>query len=159
VIEFARHVCGLEGANSSEFDPACEHPVIDLLPEQKDVTDLGATMRLGAQPCYLEPGTRAAAAYDADVVEERHRHRWEVNPAYLEALRAGGLVISGSSQKGRLAEIIELPDHPFFVAGQFHPELRSRPTRPHPLFREFVGAADRFRARRAESGDTIVVTG
>ncbi len=159
VIEFARHVCGLEGANSSEFDPACEHPVIDLLPEQKDVTDLGATMRLGAQPCYLEPGTKAAAAYDADVVEERHRHRWEVNPAYLEALRAGGLVISGSSQKGRLAEIIELPDHPFFVAGQFHPELRSRPTRPHPLFREFVGAAGRFRARRTSSGDTIVVTG
>ncbi len=159
VIEFARHVCGLEGANSSEFDPACEHPVIDLLPEQKDVTDLGATMRLGAQPCYLEPGTTAAAAYDADVVEERHRHRWEVNPAYLDALRAGGLVISGSSQKGRLAEIIELPDHPFFVAGQFHPELRSRPTRPHPLFREFVGAAGRYRARRAASGETIVVTG
>ena len=159
VIEFARHVCGLEGANSSEFDPACTHAVIDLLPEQKDVTDLGATMRLGAQPCYLEPGTRAAAAYDADVVEERHRHRWEVNPAYLDALRAGGLVISGSSQKGRLAEIIELPDHPFFVAGQFHPELRSRPTRPHPLFREFVGAAREQRLRRSEADETIVVTG
>jgi CTP synthase len=159
VIEFARHVCRLEGANSSEFDPACTHPVIDLLPEQKDVTDLGATMRLGAQPCYLEPGTRAAAAYDADVVEERHRHRWEVNPAYLDALREGGLVISGSSQKGRLAEIIELPDHPFFVAGQFHPELRSRPTRPHPLFREFVGAAREHRLRRVEADDTIVITG
>jgi CTP synthase len=159
VIEFARHVCNLEGANSSEFDPACTHAVIDLLPEQKNVTDLGATMRLGAQPCYLEPGTHAAAAYEADVVEERHRHRWEVNPAYHEALQAGGMVISGSSQKGRLAEIIELPDHPFFVAGQFHPELRSRPTRPHPLFREFVGAAAAFRRQRSETGGRVVVTG
>jgi CTP synthase len=159
VVEFARHVCGLEGANSSEFDPACAHPVIDLLPEQKDVTDLGATMRLGAQPCYLEPGTRAAAAYDADVVEERHRHRFEVNPAYHDQLRAGGLVISGSSQKGRLAEIIELPDHPYFVAGQFHPELRSRPTRPHPLFREFVGAALAYRRSRADREGRVVVTG
>jgi CTP synthase len=159
VVEFARHVCNLEGANSSEFDPACRHAVIDLLPEQKDVTDLGATMRLGAQPCYLEPGTHAAAAYEADVVEERHRHRWEVNPAYHEALQAGGMVISGSSQKGRLAEIIELRDHPFFVAGQFHPELRSRPTRPHPLFREFVGAAAAFRRRRSETSGRVVVTG
>src|SRR4029453_6553695 len=141
VIEIARTVCGLEGANSSEFDPATPHPVIDLLPEQKDVTDLGATMRLGAQPCYLEPGSRAASAYAADVVEERHRHRYEVNPAYHDALRAGGLVISGSSQKGRLRETVESPDHPFYVAGQFPPELRSRPTRPHPLFRAFLGAA------------------
>jgi CTP synthase len=148
VVEFARNVCGLEGANSSEFDPATVHAVIDLLPEQKDVTDLGASMRLGAQPCYIEPGTRAAAAYGVDVVEERHRHRWEVNPTYHEALQASGMVISGSSQKGRLAEIIELPDHPFFVAGQFHPELRSRPTRPHPLFRAFVGASSEHRARR-----------
>jgi CTP synthase len=145
VVEFARNVCGLDGANSSEFDPATVHAVIDLLPEQKDVTDMGATMRLGAQPCYIEPGTLAAKAYGVDVVEERHRHRWEVNPAYHEALVAGGLVISGSSQKGRLAEIVELPDHPFFIAGQFHPELRSRPTRPHPLFRDFVGAAKAHR--------------
>jgi CTP synthase len=159
VIEIARSICGLTGANSSEFDPATSHPVIDLLPEQKDVTDLGATMRLGAQPCYLEPGTRAAAAYGADVVEERHRHRYEVNPAYHEALTSGGLVISGSSQKGRLAEIVELPDHPFFVAGQFHPELRSRPTRPHPLFRDFVGAAAAYRSDRIRAGDRIVVTG
>jgi CTP synthase len=148
VVEFARNVCGLDGANSSEFDPATVHPVIDLLPEQKDVTDLGATMRLGAQPCYLEPGTLAASAYGVDVVEERHRHRWEVNPTYHEALVAGGMVISGSSQKGRLAEIIEVPDHPFFIAGQFHPELRSRPTRPHPLFRDFVGAAVAHREAR-----------
>jgi CTP synthase len=159
VIEIARSVCGLEGANSSEFDPATPHPVIDLLPEQKDVTDLGATMRLGAQPCFLVPGSRAASAYAADVVEERHRHRYEVNPAYHDALRAGGLVISGSSQKGRLAEIVELPDHPFFVAGQFHPELRSRPTRPHPLFREFVGAAVAHRQTHESAGERIVVTG
>jgi CTP synthase len=141
VIEFARHVCGLEDANSSEFAPGTPDPVIDLLPEQKNISDLGATMRLGAQACYLEPGTLAASCYGQEVVEERHRHRWEVNPAYHEVLREHGMVISGSSQKGRLAEIIELLDHPFFIAGQFHPELRSRPTRPHPLFREFVGAA------------------
>ena len=111
------------------------------------MTDLGGSMRLGAQPCHLEPGTLAARSYGQEVVEERHRHRWEVNPAYLEVLRQHGMVISGSSQKGRLAEIIELPDHPFFIAGQFHPELRSRPTRPHPLFREFVGAAKARRGR------------
>ncbi len=150
VIEFARTVVGLEGANSSEFDPATPHAVIDLLPEQKDITDLGATMRLGAQPCYIEPDTLAAAAYGQEVVEERHRHRWEVNPAYHEALTSAGMVISGSSQKGRLAEIIELRDHPFFIAGQFHPELRSRPTRPHPLFRDFVGAAQVYRRQQAE---------
>lgn len=141
VIEFARHVCGLEGANSSEFDPATSHPVIDLLPEQKNVTDLGGSMRLGAQPCHLVPGTRAEVAYGEPVVYERHRHRFEVNPAYHQILSEAGLVFSGLSPDGRLVEIVELADHPFFVAGQFHPELRSRPTRPHPLFREFVGAA------------------
>jgi CTP synthase len=142
VIEFARNVCGLPGANSSEFDPTCADPVIDLLPEQQDVTDMGGTMRLGAQPCHLVPGTLAAKAYDgAEVVFERHRHRYEVNPAYHEVLRAHGLVFSGASPDGRLVEMIELSDHPFFVAGQFHPELKSRPTRPHPLYRDFVGAA------------------
>ncbi|HYX80571.1 MAG TPA: CTP synthase [Actinomycetota bacterium] len=146
VIEFARDVCGLGGANSSEFDPATPHPVIDLLPEQKNVTDLGGSMRLGAQPCYLVPGTRAAASYGEPVVEERHRHRYEVNPAYHDVLRQHGLVFSGMNKDERLVEIIEIPDHPFFVAGQFHPELRSRPTNPHPLFRDFVGAA---RERRA----------
>jgi CTP synthase len=141
VIEFARNVCGLEDANSSEFDPATPHPVIDLLPEQKNVTDLGGSMRLGAQPCHLVPGTRAAQVYEgAPVVYERHRHRYEVNPAYHEALSSGGLVFSGLSPDGRLVEIIELEGHPFFMAGQFHPELKSRPTRPHPLFRDFVGA-------------------
>jgi CTP synthase len=136
VIEFARHVCGLEGANSSEFAPGTEHAVI-------------ASMRLGAQPCHLVPGTLAARAYGEDVVYERHRHRWEVNPAYHELLEENGLVLSGNSHNGRLTEIIELPDHPFFVAGQFHPELRSRPTRPHPLFRDFVGAAAIYRRARA----------
>ena len=155
VIEFARNICGLEGANSSEFDPATPHPVIDLLPEQKNVTDLGGSMRLGAQPCHLVPGTRAAAAYGEPVVYERHRHRYEVNPAYHEVLSEHGLVFSGLSPNGRLVEIIELPDHPFFIAGQFHPELKSRPTRPHPLFRDFVGAV---RTRReASAGERPVV--
>ncbi len=164
VIEFARNVCGLEGANSSEFEPATPHAVIDLLPEQKNVTDLGATMRLGAQPAHLLAGTRAMAAYGEEVVYERHRHRWEVNPAYHEALEQAGMIFSGMSKDGRLVEIIELADHPFFVAGQFHPELRSRPTNPHPLFRDFVGAAQAFRRARgtqspAESGRPVAVTG
>jgi CTP synthase len=150
VIEFARNVCGLEGANSSEFEPATPHPVIDLLPEQKHVTDLGASMRLGSWPAHLAEGTRAAAAYGEEVVYERHRHRWEVNPAYHRALQDGGMIFSGVDITGRLVEIIELADHPFFVAGQFHPELRSRPTNPHPLFRAFVGAAQAFRHARSE---------
>jgi CTP synthase len=154
VIEFARDVCGLDGANSSEFDPGTLHPVIDLLPEQKNVTDLGGSMRLGAQPCHVAPGTMAAAAYGEQVVYERHRHRYEVNPAYHDVLTQHGLVFSGLSPDGRLVEIIELRDHPFFVAGQFHPELKSRPTRPHPLFRDFVGAARGSRAR----GDTADAT-
>jgi CTP synthase len=156
VVEFARNVCGLAGANSAEFDPATPHPVIDLLPEQKNVTDMGASMRLGAQACHVEPGTLAAKAYGEDVVYERHRHRFEVNPAYHETLTSCGLIVSGSSQKGRLAEIIELPDHPFFVAGQFHPELRSRPTDPHPLFRDFVAAA--IALRRSRSAQPVAVS-
>ena len=142
VIEFARNVCGLPTANSSEFEPGAEPAVIDLLPEQQQVTDMGGTMRLGAQPCHLVAGTKAAAAYDnAEVVYERHRHRYEVNPAFHDVLRDHGLQFSGISPDGRLVEIIELPDHPFFMAGQFHPELKSRPTRPHPMYRDFVGAA------------------
>jgi len=157
VIEFARNVCGLEGANSSEFDPTTPHPVIDLLPEQHGVTDMGATMRLGAQPCHLVNGTRTQRAYGEDVVMERHRHRYEVNPEYHRVLSEHGLVFSGWSPNRLLVETIELTDHPFFVAGQFHPELRSRPTRPHPLFREFVGAA----LVRRESGErqTVVLPG
>jgi CTP synthase len=149
VIEFARNVCGLGDANSAEFDPGTPDPVIDILPEQKDVTDKGASMRLGAQPCHVSPDTRAAAAYEGEqVVYERHRHRYEVNPKYHEVLRDHGLIISGASPDGRLVEIIELPDHPFFVAGQFHPELKSRPTRPHPLFRDFIRAANERRQSR-----------
>jgi CTP synthase len=160
VIEFARNVCGLEGANSSEFEPATPHAVIDLLPEQKNVTDMGASMRLGSWPAHLVPGSLAAKAYDEEVVYERHRHRWEVNPAYHRILQECGLVFSGMDKSGRLAEIIELPDHPFFVAGQFHPELRSRPTNPHPLFRDFVGAAQAHRhGREAPPASQIAAAG
>jgi CTP synthase len=141
VSEFARHVLGLEGANSTEMDPETPHPVIDLLPEQKSVEDLGGTMRLGAQAVELEAGTRAAEAYGDGTIHERHRHRYEVNNHYRPRLVDGGLVVSGTYQEGRLVEIVELPDHPWFVASQFHPEFKSRPTRPAPLFREFVGAA------------------
>jgi CTP synthase len=160
VIEFARNVCGLEDANSSEFDPTTTHAVIDLLPEQQGVVDMGATMRLGAQPCHLEPGTHARDVYGEDVVMERHRHRYEVNPEYHRALTDGGMVFSGWSPNGVLVEIVELADHPFFMAGQFHPELKSRPTNPHPMFRDFVGAALDLRGR-ADRGEreTVDVTG
>jgi CTP synthase len=149
VSEFARHVCDLEGANSTEMDPETPYPVIDLLPEQKEVEDLGGTMRLGAQAVELGEGTRTREVYaDEPVISERHRHRYEVNNAYRQQLADGGLVISGTFQEGRLVEIVELPDHPWFVASQFHPEFKSRPTRPAPLFREFVAAAlQRARSR------------
>src|SRR5215208_6118465 len=142
VSEFARHVCGLEGANSTEMDPETPYPVIDLLPEQKEVEDLGGTMRLGAQAVELSTGTHTREVYDDEaVVAERHRHRYEVNNAYRQQLVDAGIVVSGTFQEGRLVEIVELPDHPWFVASQFHPEFKSRPTRPAPLFREFVAAA------------------
>jgi CTP synthase len=141
VSEFARHVLGLDGANSTEMDPETPHPVIDLLPEQKEIEDLGGTMRLGAQAVELAADTRAREAYGDAVVHERHRHRYEVNNHYRPRLVDGGLVVSGTYQEGRLVEIVELADHPWFVASQFHPEFKSRPTRPAPLFREFVGAA------------------
>jgi CTP synthase len=148
VSEYARHVLGLEGANSTEMDPETPHPVIDLLPEQKEIEDLGGTMRLGAQAVELIEGTRAHDAYGDVVIHERHRHRYEVNNHYRPALIEGGLVVSGTFQEGRLVEVVELPDHPWFVASQFHPEFKSRPTRPAPLFKEFVGAAlARSRAR------------
>jgi CTP synthase len=149
VSEFARHVLGLEGANSTEMDPETPYPVIDLLPEQKEIEDLGGTMRLGAQAVELADGTRARATYGEAVVHERHRHRYEVNNHYRPRLVDAGLVVSGTFQEGRLVEIVELADHPWFVASQFHPEFKSRPTRPAPLFREFVGAAlERSRVRR-----------
>jgi CTP synthase len=131
------------------MDPETPYPVIDLLPEQKEVEDLGGTMRLGAQPVDLVAGTRAHAAYDETVVYERHRHRYEVNNHFRPRLVDAGLVVSGPYQEGRLVEVIEIPGHPWFVASQFHPEFKSRPTRPAPLFRDFVGAAaDRSRSRR-----------
>jgi CTP synthase len=141
VSEFARNVLGLDGANSTEMDPETPHPVIDLLPEQKEIEDLGGTMRLGAQAVELVEGSRAQEAYGELVVHERHRHRYEVNNHYRPALIESGLLASGTFQEGRLVEIVELPEHPWFVASQFHPEFKSRPTRPAPLFREFVGAA------------------
>jgi CTP synthase len=140
-IEVARHACGLEGANSTEIDPTTPHPVIDIMPDQREVADKGGTMRLGRYRCRLVPGTRARAAYGTDEVEERHRHRFEFNNAYRSRLEAAGVVFSGLSPDGRLVEIIELRDHPWFVGTQFHPEFRSRPMRPHPLFRAFVQAA------------------
>jgi CTP synthase len=148
VSEFARNVAALDGANSTEMDPETPHPVIDLLPEQKEIEELGGTMRLGAQAVELAEGTRARDIYDEAVIHERHRHRYEVNNAYRDQLVEHGLVVSGTFQQGRLVEIVELADHPWFVASQFHPEFKSRPTRPAPLFREFVAAAlDRSRAR------------
>jgi CTP synthase len=150
VSEYARHVAGLEGANSTEMDPETPYPVIDLLPDQKGIEDLGGTMRLGAQAVELVEATRTRDVYGEDVVHERHRHRYEVNNRYRQSLIDAGLVVSGTYLGGQLVEVIELPDHPWFVASQFHPEFKSRPTRPAPLFREFVGAArERSRAREA----------
>ncbi len=152
VIEFARHVCGMDGANSTEFDLETPYAVIDLLPEQRAIEERGGTMRLGADPVHLVPGTRTRAAYgDQDVIYERHRHRYEVNPSMHEQLQEAGLVFSGRSPNGRLIEVIELPDHPWFCASQFHPEFKSRPTRPQPLFREFVGAAASLARSRGRS--------
>ena len=141
VSEFARHVCGMDGANSTEFDPETPFPVIDLLPEQKEVSDMGGTMRLGADPVKLHDDTRARALYGEAVIYERHRHRYEVNNQLRRRLEQAGLVVSGTSPDERLVEVIELADHPFFVASQYHPEFKSRPERPAPLFRDFVDAA------------------
>jgi CTP synthase len=148
VVEFARHVIGLPGANSTEFNPSTRSPVICLMEEQKRVTALGGTMRLGAYPCKLVPGTRAAQAYGVEVVSERHRHRYEFNTAYRELFEKHGMLVSGTSPDGQLVEIVELRDHPWFVAVQFHPEFRSKPNRPHPLFSGFVRAALDYRALR-----------
>jgi CTP synthase len=143
VSEFARHVAGMPGANSTEMDPETPYPVIDLLPEQREIADMGGTMRLGADPVKVHLGTRAHDAYAESVVYERHRHRYEVNNHLRKQLENAGLVFSGTTPDERLVEITELPRdlHPFYVASQFHPEFKSRPDRPAPLFREFVGAA------------------
>jgi CTP synthase len=158
VAEFARHAAGMEGANSTEFDPETPYPVIDLLPEQKEVADMGGTMRLGADPVKLHEDTHARALYGEAVVYERHRHRYEVNNFLRRKLQAAGLVMSGTSPDDRLVEVIELPEHPFFVASQYHPEFKSRPERPAPLFREFVAAALARREGGAEREVEIQVS-
>uniref|UniRef100_A0A7C4TCL2 CTP synthase n=1 Tax=candidate division WOR-3 bacterium TaxID=2052148 RepID=A0A7C4TCL2_UNCW3 len=141
VIEYARNVCGMKGANSTEFDDATPYPVIDLLPEQEKIKDMGGTMRLGNWPCRLEPKTLARKAYGKDEIQERHRHRYEVNPKYIKVLSENGLIFSGKSPDGRLMEIVEIGDHPFFVGTQFHPEFTSRPLAPNPLFYLFINSA------------------
>ncbi len=140
VIEIARDVAGASGANSTEFDLFTDHPVIDFMPDQRELEDKGGTMRLGLYPAKLTPGSKAAEAYGAEVIYERHRHRFEVNNQYREMLETAGMVLSGQSPDGRLVEIVELRDHPWYVASQFHPEFKSRPDRPHPLFTGFVAA-------------------
>ncbi|TMB00375.1 MAG: CTP synthase, partial [Deltaproteobacteria bacterium] len=151
VIEFARHVCGLERANSSEVDPSTPHPVIDLMTTQRGLTQKGGTMRLGAYPCDLLEGSLARKVYSRRKISERHRHRYEFNNAYRERLEAGGLVLSGLSPDAGLVEMIELRDHPWFIGSQFHPELRSRPMECHPLFKGFIRAALHHRAQRREA--------
>ncbi|UOE93976.1 CTP synthase [Alkalihalobacillus sp. LMS39] len=140
-VEFARNVLGLEGANSAELNPQTNYPIIDLLPEQKDVEDMGGTLRLGLYPCKLQAGTVAHEAYNDQVIYERHRHRYEFNNEYRQQMEEAGFIFSGTSPDGRLVEIIEVADHPYFVASQFHPEFVSRPTRPQPLFRDFIQAS------------------
>jgi CTP synthase len=159
VIEFARHVVGLDGAHTEEVDPNTPHPVIHLLPEQRGVGDKGGTMRLGAYPCRLLPHSLAARVYGDTVIYERHRHRYEVNNEYRALLERHGLVFSGVSPDNRLVEMIELPDHPFFLAGQFHPEFKSRPNRPHPVFVGLVRAALEYRARRSERAHAAIESG
>ncbi|MFN2582782.1 MAG: CTP synthase [Candidatus Dormibacteria bacterium] len=155
VVDIAREVLDAPDANSTEFNAFTSQPIIDLLPEQRDVEEKGGTMRLGVYPCKLAPGTRAANAYAEAVIYERHRHRFEFNNHYREPLAKAGVVFSGTSPNGRLVEIIELNDHPFFMGSQFHPEFRSRPGRPHPLFREFMKAATK---RAGVSPETISVS-
>ncbi len=157
VIEFARHVIGLEGAHSTEFSKDTPHPVICLLDEQKTITEMGGTMRLGAQPASLDPTSRAAACYGSTMISERHRHRYEFNNVYRQQFMANGLLVAGASPDGSLVEIIELPDHPWFVAVQFHPEFKSKPTRAQPLFAGFIGAAIERHLARGGAGSQRMV--
>ncbi len=159
VIEYARHKCGLAEANTEEIDPECIHPVIHLLPEQKGVVSKGGTMRLGIYPCRIVEGTLAWKLYGDELVYERHRHRFEVNNAYRDQLAGAGMVFSGVSPDNRLVEIIELPDHPFFIATQFHPEFKSRPNRAHPLFAGLVRAALDCQSRRSNPASKEVKVG
>lgn len=144
VIEFARNVLGFADAHSTEFSPQTEHPVIALLEEQKKVTRKGASMRLGSQPCQLLTDSKAARLYGEFVIHERHRHRYEFNNKFKKRFEKSGMVFSGTSPDGKLVELIELPDHPFFMACQYHPEFQSKPNRPHPLFRGFISACHAF---------------
>ncbi|MBA2291194.1 MAG: CTP synthase [Gemmatimonadales bacterium] len=158
IIEYARSVCGMTNTTSTEFEPKCEDPVIALMASQRDVTDLGGTMRLGAYAARLTPNSVAARAYGTTEISERHRHRWEVNNAYRDVLAEHGMRLSGRSPDGGLVEMIELPDHPWFVGCQFHPELKSRPTRPHPLFAAFVAAALEYKHARRGADQPAVET-
>jgi CTP synthase len=158
VIELAREVFESDAPNSTEFNPATTHPVIDLMPDQRDIADLGGTMRLGSYPCHLTPGSAAARAYQTDLIQERHRHRFEFNNEYREQLCAAGLALSGLSPDGRLVEIAEIKNHPFMVGSQFHPEFKSRPTRPHPLFSALIKASrERAAAKQAGVSDLTPV--
>ncbi|MEL7264833.1 MAG: gamma-glutamyl-gamma-aminobutyrate hydrolase family protein, partial [Planctomycetota bacterium] len=141
VIEYGRNVLQLSGAHSTEFDKDAPHPVICLLDDQKDITDMGGTMRLGTQPCNIDHGTLAAAAYQSDSIDERHRHRYEFNNAYRDQYRNGGMRFSGTSPDGGLVEMVEIESHPWFLAVQFHPEFKSKPLKAHPLFAGFMAAA------------------
>lgn len=152
VVEFARNVCGLEGANSTEIDPDAPHPVIDILPEQKKMDRLGGTMRLGSFPALLLEGSLVRRIYGKELIYERHRHRYEVNPDFVPILKEHGLAISGTSPDGRLVEFIEIPEHPFFVGTQAHPEFKSRLERPHPLFLEFLRSCKRFKDHQMKAG-------
>ena len=154
IIEFARNVCGLDDSNSSEFAPECGNPVISLMESQQHVKDMGGSMRLGAYPCRLKPGSKAAEIYGVPEISERHRHRYEVSNQYRDLFHEKGMRLSGLSPDGSLVEMIELPDHPYFVACQFHPELKSRPTRPHPLFSAFVAAAAASKRKRDDRANT-----
>jgi CTP synthase len=158
VIEFARHLLHSNLPNSTEFDESSTYPVIDIMPDQRDIADKGGTMRLGVWPCRLTPGSHAAAAYDQPIVYERHRHRYELNNEYRESLTAGGMELAGLSPDGRLVEIIELRNHPWFVGSQFHPEFKSRPDRPHPLFKDFIGAAKEWYVRRRSDAEELEPT-
>ncbi len=159
VIEFARNVLGLPGANSTEFDPQCTDPVIDLMVAQRQLADKGGTMRLGNWVCCLTAGTKTYSAYNEPIVFERHRHRYEFNNEYRKRMEANGMIVSGRSADNSLVEIMELANHPWFVASQFHPEFKSRPNRPHPLFRDFVGACVRLRRERQQEADITALDG
>ncbi len=145
IVEFARNVCGLKDASSSELDPETTNPVIHILPEKKDLDNLGGTLRLGAYPCILDEGSKAYELYGAKEISERHRHRYEVNNDYRTLFEENGMTLSGLSPDGRIVEMIEIKDHPYFVATQAHPEFKSRPDQPHPLFRGLVEAALNYR--------------